>query len=186
MKGGKKKMKKKDKDNTSVSTPELDLSIYPQEEYTTSKGEKKIRYVVPDEIAEEYKNVLPNGTVNESHTKRVMNKGLMGIFGADPEKDKEIQRAGRIGQLAVQRQRKLIREMLTGILDQEDAEGETQQFKICQAQVDRALMGDTKAFLAIRDTIGEKPAETIDLSADITTEADRALMEKLKARMIDH
>ena len=50
---------------------------------------------------------------------------------------------------------------------------------------ERALTGDVKAYTALRDTAGEKPAETIDLSADVTTEADRALMEKLKARL-DH
>jgi hypothetical protein len=49
---------------------------------------------------------------------------------------------------------------------------------------DRADLGDVKAAQFIRDTIGEKPADTVDLNANVMTEADKALIDKLKARMI--
>jgi hypothetical protein len=51
---------------------------------------------------------------------------------------------------------------------------------------ERALAGDTKAAQFLRDTAGEKPAEALDLNANIMTEADKALIDKLKSRMQDH
>lgn len=39
--------------------------------------------------------------------------------------------------------------------------------EICLAQVEKASAGDTKAFVAVRDTIGQKPAEKIE--ADVNT-----------------
>jgi hypothetical protein len=51
--------------------------------------------------------------------------------------------------------------------------------------MERALAGDVKAYTALRDTAGEKPAEALDLNANVMTEADQALIEKLKSRMLD-
>ena len=179
-------MKKKDKDNTSVSTPELDLSIYPQEEYKNSKKKMVKRYILPDDFFEEHIKEIPIGSINESRTRVATKGGVLKLLGADPERDKEIQRAGAEALNAKNAQRKKMSEILIELLNKPvEGSEDSQQVQMCQAQIDRANLGDTKAFLAIRDTIGEKPAETIDLSADITTEADRALMEKLKARMIE-
>jgi hypothetical protein len=47
---------------------------------------------------------------------------------------------------------------------------------------ERALAGDVKAYTALRDTAGEKPADTVDLNANVMTEADKTLIEKLKKR----
>ena len=51
------------------------------------------------------------------------------------------------------------------------------------AMIERALAGDVKAYTALRDTAGEKPTEAIDLNANVITEADKALIEKLKNRL---
>ena len=60
--------------------------------------------------------------------------------------------------------------------------GITNKDIIVTAMLLKAAAGDTKAFELIRDTIGEKPAEALDLNANVITEADQALIEKLKNR----
>jgi hypothetical protein len=47
----------------------------------------------------------------------------------------------------------------------------------------QALRGNVKAAQFIRDTIGQAPITKQEISADITTEADRALMEKITKRL---
>ena len=42
----------------------------------------------------------------------------------------------------------------------------------------------TKAAEFIRDTIGEKPAEKQEITADIMTDEDRALLQRVRARQI--
>lgn len=39
------------------------------------------------------------------------------------------------------------------------------------AMVQRALLGDTQAYLAIRDTIGEKPSDKVELDQSLTIES---------------
>ena len=39
------------------------------------------------------------------------------------------------------------------------------------AMVQRALMGDVQAYLAIRDTVGEKPSDKVELDQSLTIEA---------------
>ena len=177
---------KKNKKEVAASTPKTDFDItkFPQEEYTTSKGEELTRYIVPDHIFEEHLRELPTGTVNESHSRRKAVTGALNIFGADPAKDIEIQRQGAEALHAVKLQRRTFKEEADILLANIDKNtGKTGLENITMAMYERAMLGDVKAYTALRDTAGEKPAETIDLSADITTEADRALMEKLKARM---
>lgn len=172
--------------NNEESKAPFDISIYPIEQYTTGKGEEKERYIVPDDVFEEHLKELPQGTVNKSHSRRKAATGALNIFGADPDKDKDIQRQGAEALHAVKLQRRTFKEEADILLANIDKNtGKTGLENITLAMYERALTGDVKAYTALRDTTGEKPAETIDLSADVTTEADRALMEKLKARL-DH
>ena len=164
----------------------FDITIYPKEIYKTGKGEEKERYIVPDNVFEEYLKELPEGTVNESHSRRKAATGALNILGGNPERDKEIHRAGAEALNAMKLQRRTFKEQIDIFLSQKNKEtGRTGLEDVALAMMERAAMGDVKAAQFLRDTAGEKPAETIDLSADITTEADRALMEKLKARMIE-
>lgn len=61
----------------------------------------------------------------------------------------------------VRAERKTLREELLALL----AKGETQN-KMSLAMIERAMKGDTKAFEVIRDTIGEKPKEKIEVEQD--------------------
>ena len=49
--------------------------------------------------------------------------------------------------------------------------------------VGRAVSGNMKAYELVRDTVGDKPVDKLDISADITTEADRALLDSINARL---
>lgn len=51
--------------------------------------------------------------------------------------------------------------------------------------VGRAVSGNIKAAEYVRDTHGDKPVENVNLTADIMTEADRALMESINRRLKD-
>jgi hypothetical protein len=185
MKGGKQNMKKENK-KAAASTPEtdFDITIYPKEDYTTSKGEEKTRYILPDEVFWEHLKEIPDGTINESRTRRAAKNGALKILGSEPEKDRKIQKAGGEALQATIRQRKTFREDFLALLAQKADNGKTRQENIVISMADRADLGDVKAAQFIRDTIGEKPADTVDLNANVMTEADKALIDKLKARMI--
>jgi len=47
----------------------------------------------------------------------------------------------------------------------------------------RAVGGNIKAAEYIRDTYGDKPTEKIDVSGEIMTETDRAMLEKISRRL---
>lgn len=49
----------------------------------------------------------------------------------------------------------------------------------------RAVGGNMKAYELIRDTYGDKPHETVDVNANVTTDQDRELMRKIAERL-DH
>ena len=49
-----------------------------------------------------------------------------------------------------------------------------------------ACSGDTKAFVALRDTVGDKPADKQEITADIMTDADRKVIENIKKRIVNN
>ena len=49
--------------------------------------------------------------------------------------------------------------------------------------VGRAAGGNMAAYQLVRDTFGDKPVDKVDITADITTEADRALMASIAERL---
>ena len=49
--------------------------------------------------------------------------------------------------------------------------------------VGRAVGGNMKAYELIRDTYGDKPIERVEVSENITTEADREMMRAIAARL---
>lgn len=184
MKGGKQNMKKDNK-KTAASTPKFDIKVFPQIERVIKKtGEKKMFYVVPDDLFDEHLKELPDGTFNESKTFRAYNKGKLYQLDQDPE---EAARRGRVGGPAsqdTQKTRRTFAEECKIALATKNDNGKTAQENAVIAMVERAQMGDVKAIQFLRDTVGEKPADTVDLNANVMTEADKALMDKLKARMI--
>lgn len=80
-------------------------------------------------------------------------------------KEERIERASKAGKASAvaKRARKTLKEELLLLL----SEGDTQT-KISVAMIAEALNGNVKAFETIRDTIGEKPRDQVELSG--TTE----------------
>ncbi len=91
------------------------------------------------------------------------------------ERHRNAQQAG-IASGKKRRERKLLRdslqELLSGQYNLKDDKGETVGEKmigydaIARSLIMEALNGDVKAFVAIRDTIGEKPKESIGLESE--------------------
>lgn len=75
---------------------------------------------------------------------------------------RELGKKGGIASGKSRRERKTLKEELLLLL----AQGDTQQ-KVSLALIQQALEGNTKAFEVIRDTVGEKPKEEIEVN-DVT------------------
>ena len=163
----------------------IDVSVFPHDE----KG----RAIVPDEFMEENYKSLPNGTMNESRTKRAQNGGMLHMLGEDPERDAEIQKKGGEALQATLKHRRTLAESLEIALRKTASkalieelnlpEGATNQDAITAAIILQASTGNTKAYTALRDTIGEMPVSKQEIKADVMTDADRALIEKLSEKM---
>lgn len=49
--------------------------------------------------------------------------------------------------------------------------------------VGRAAGGNMKAYELVRDTFGDKPVDRVQAEVDVTTDADRALLERISKRL---
>lgn len=87
---------------------------------------------------------------------------------------------------AARRRRKTMKDDLKAMLVQktrkEDGTESTMQQDITLALLEAALKGDVKAYLAIRDTIGEKPAEKVEANVKSRTQPlDAERIRQIKA-----
>lgn len=64
------------------------------------------------------------------------------------------------------RKQKLLKDTLLAYLKAKPDGKKTVQEGITEALIEKALMGDTKAYEIIRDTIGQKPADKQQLAMD--------------------
>lgn len=96
---------------------------------------------------------------------KIANKGienLKPVTKRTKNEAREISKKGGIRSGEVRRERKKLKEELLLLL----SEGDNNR-RMSIAIFERALNGDTKAFEVIRDTIGEKPKEEIEVK-DVT------------------
>lgn len=93
------------------------------------------------------------------------------------ESAKENGKKGGTASGEVRRERKTLKEELLLLL----SEGDTQK-KVSSALIKKAQKGDVKAFITIRDTIGEKPMEKI-ITSTIDPEIAREVEEMVRAVM---
>ena len=82
------------------------------------------------------------------------------------DEQREIQSNGGKKSGEVRLARKTFKEEFTALLEGVNNKGESNNKAITMALMQRALRGDTKAFEIIRDTIGEKPTDKVDINAD--------------------
>lgn len=83
------------------------------------------------------------------------------IRSADEAREKG--KKGGIASGEARRKKKTIRETLEMVLAGKLPGGETRQEAIVFALMEKALSGDVRAFEVIRDSIGEKPSDKVDV-----------------------
>ena len=103
-----------------------------------------------------------------------------------PKEAREQGRKGGKASAAKRAERKTFREGLLLLLNEplKDKGGQvtdkTTQDAIIAGLVKRAINGDTRAFEMIRDTIGEKPVEVVNVNTP-----DPSIMDEIARRMAD-
>lgn len=101
------------------------------------------------------------------------NKGLDNLISFNemtPERRKEVARNGGYKSGEAKREKKMLKEYLEIILSMRDAEGEDKYTKITRALIDKAEDGDTRAFEVVRDTLGQKPIDKLNMNANLSYE----------------
>ena len=84
------------------------------------------------------------------------------------EKAREIGKKGGKASVKARRRKKQLKELLEIALSQPHEDGEDNYTAITAALIQEALNGNTKAFEIIRDTLGQKPTDALELkTADI-------------------
>lgn len=123
----------------------------------------------------------------------------------EPEEKRERQQAGGAASGESRRARRSLREICQAIADlplsDKDAltdagaqriaeQTEQQTGKPCTiyeamaaAQAVQAMAGNVKAFVAFRDSAGDKPADQMEITAEAVTDADRELMQNIQRRL---
>lgn len=93
------------------------------------------------------------------------------------EEAKRRGRAGGIASAAARRERKSFEATLKAILDtpMEELESLSPRLAICKGMIMKAAAGDKPAADWVRDTVGEKPMDSMQLDAviDVTTKEQR-------------
>jgi hypothetical protein len=167
--------------------PRLDNGMIDVEKISQGRKDEKGRYILPDDVIENYFNELPDGCTNESGNRWVFNGGLLKMA------DREIRQMGAYALHAKQKQRRTFKEAIDIMLRSQASaaniselgleEGATNLDVVIAAALKQSARGNVKAMDFIRDTAGEKPAE--QLNADITglSEDDKAMLENIKKRL---
>lgn len=141
-----------------------------------SKGQS----VIPDDVFMDNLANLPEGTRSEdgkyANDKGYLSPGKKG----DPKTIENCSKAGKAAQ-AIYAERKKFAESIDIFLKKTDADGISNQDKIVIALGEKAMDGCVGAFEALRDTVGEKPSDTVSL--DVMTDGDKQLMANLMKRL---
>ena len=98
----------------------------------------------------------------------------------DPKTIENCSKAGKASG-EMYRERKKWAESIDIYLKKTDANGISNQDKIVMGMIAKAMEGCVGASEFLRDTVGEKPSDQINL--DVMTEGDKKLMEKLMKRL---
>ena len=93
-------------------------------------------------------------------------KNLRPQAGRTKSEQREIAKKGGIASGEARRRKKTIRETLEMMLSGKMPDGVTRQDAIVVALLEKALSGDVRAFEAIRDSIGEKPGDKMNITTE--------------------
>lgn len=149
--------------------------------------DEKGRIIVPDEILLKYYKELPEGTTNESRNKWVYNGGLLN------KATKEVQKMGAEALNAKKAQRRTFAEVIEEMLVNPASDRAIEELElrpdatnldmIIAAALKQANKGNVKAMDFLRDTIGQKPTESINATVESITPEDKALLDRVAARL---
>ena len=124
------------------------------------------------------KNLMPIDEVNKRCTR---------------EEIKE--RCSKAGKISAQKKRdkRTLKEIVLDILSSEAPEEDIKKYGLPEGTSNSVVMtvaaarkakeGDLKAYEVMRDTAGQMPTKEVQLSAEIMTDADKALLEKVQKRL---
>ena len=136
--------------------------------------------IISDEDFMDNLRELPNGTRSDGG--KVANSGGYVQCGrkGDPKTIENCSKAGRASQEA-NAKRRTIAETIDIFLKKTDDNGVSNQDKIVLALIAKANDGCVGAFEALRDTVGEKPSDNLNL--DVMTDKDREVLKNLTERL---
>lgn len=96
------------------------------------------------------------------------------------EKQRELARKGGIASGKARKEKKLLKDELAILMETINKDGKTYQELISTALVKEALKGNTKAYEIIRDTMGQKPKEEINLTGEVNNPYSELTTEELR------
>jgi hypothetical protein len=155
---------------------------------------KRNNDIVPDDLFDKYYRELPDKVENASGSWRTVSTGgKIKIFGADPVADLEIQRAGANAVNAAKAQQRTFKEVIEEMLVNPASDKAIEELElrpdatnldmIIAAALKQANKGNVKAMDFLRDTIGQKPTESINATVESITPEDKALLDRVAARL---
>lgn len=108
------------------------------------------------------------------------------------ERTESARRAGKARQKKARDQRTL-KEIVLALMEEEASkedvarlnlpEGVSKGLVMTAAVLKKAMEGDNKAYEILRDTAGQMPTKEVQLSAEVFTEANQALLDKVAERI---
>lgn len=109
-------------------------------------------------------------------------KNLKPVSKRTKSEARELSKKGGIASGKTRRMKKTFKELLKIALEMPSGNGNTNAEEIVASMIRKAQSGDVKAFEAVRDTIGEKPKNEVDVTTrDEIPEGATALFAKIKA-----
>lgn len=154
---------------------EKEKTIYHQ----IKDGEKK-----PEGSEKGYSNMIPLTERSEEEAKEIRRKGQQAMT-----KKRKERKTFRESMLELLSDEVIAKELVKGI-DNDVLKRYAEQHPGCNVQdllnvatILHGYNGNMKAVEYTRDTIGEKPKDSIEVTADIMTDADRALLDKVNKRL---
>lgn len=107
-------------------------------------------------------------------------QNLIPFTEMSPSRHSELSRLGQQASAKSRREKKTLKQELEALLEIADKNGDTLQKKISFAIIQKAGKGDVKAYEIIRDTIGQKPKESVAVEIDKNKEDAKQLLDNIK------
>lgn len=142
--------------------------------------DEKNRPVISDEDFMDNLDILPDGVRSDQNKFSKDGGYVQAGRKGDPKTLENVRKAQKASYEAYQK-RKTIAETIDIFLKKTDENGLSNQDKIVMAMIAKANDGCVGAFEALRDTVGEKPSDNLNL--DVMTEMDRELVANIQARL---